>query len=77
MGLTACNPRFAINAVQTWHSSGPQLTSTLHVYWNKKGLRMTLIDFILKARLAGYPSGGEDQEMKFDDGSVGFEIISY
>ena len=37
---------------------------------------MSLINFILKARLAGYPSGGEDQEKKFDDGSIGFEIIS-
>ncbi len=37
---------------------------------------MTLIDFILKARLAGYPSGGDGKEKKFDDGSVGFEIIT-
>ena len=37
---------------------------------------MTLIDFILKARLAGYPSGSGGQEKKFDDGSVDFEIIS-
>ena len=37
---------------------------------------MTLIDFILKAKLFGYASGGEGQEKKFDDGSVGFEIVS-
>ncbi|MEA3434889.1 MAG: DUF5680 domain-containing protein [Thermodesulfobacteriota bacterium] len=37
---------------------------------------MTLIDFILKAKLSGYASGGEGQEKKFDDGSIGFEIVS-
>ena len=37
---------------------------------------MTLIDFILKAKLSGYASGGEGQEKKFDDSSVGFEIVS-
>lgn len=37
---------------------------------------MTLIEFILKAKLSGYASGGEGQERKFDDGSVGFEIVS-
>ena len=37
---------------------------------------MTLIDFILKAKLSGYASGGEGQEKKFDDGSLGFELIA-
>ena len=37
---------------------------------------MPLIDFILKAKLSGYASGGEGQEIKFDDGSIGFEIVS-
>ena len=37
---------------------------------------MTLIEFILKAKMSGYASGGEGQEKKFDDGSVGFEIAS-
>ncbi len=37
---------------------------------------MTLIDFILKAKLSGYASGGEGQEKKFDDDSIGFEMES-
>ena len=37
---------------------------------------MTLIDFILKAKLSGYASGGEGQERKYDDGAVGFEIVA-
>ena len=37
---------------------------------------MTLIDFILKAKLSGYASGGEGQEKKFDDYSIGFEMES-
>ena len=37
---------------------------------------MTLIDFILKAKIAGYATGGEGNKRKFDDGSVGFEIVS-
>ncbi len=37
---------------------------------------MTLIDFIIKAKLSGYASGGEGLEKKFSDGSVGFEIVS-
>ncbi len=37
---------------------------------------MILIDFILKAKLSGYANGGEGQKKKFDDGSVGFEILS-
>jgi len=37
---------------------------------------MTLIDFILKAKLSGYASGTEGQKKKFNDGSVGFEVIS-
>lgn len=35
-----------------------------------------MIDFVIEARLKGYPSGGEGQEIKFDDGSLGFETIS-
>jgi len=37
---------------------------------------MTLIDFIIKAKLSGYASGGEGQELKFEDGSKGFELVS-
>ena len=37
---------------------------------------MTLIDFIIKAKLTGYASGGEGQEIEFDDGSKGFELSS-
>lgn len=37
---------------------------------------MTLIDFIIKAKLSGYASGGEGQEIEFDDGSKGFELDS-
>lgn len=37
---------------------------------------MALIDFIIKAKLSGYASGGEGQEKKFDDGSLGFEMAS-
>lgn len=37
---------------------------------------MALIDFILKAKLSGYASGGEGQQKKYDDGSVGFEIVT-
>lgn len=37
---------------------------------------MTLIDFIIKAKSSGYASGGEGQEKKFDDGSLGFEMVS-
>lgn len=37
---------------------------------------MTLIDFIIKAKLSGYASGGEGQELKFGDGSKGFELVS-
>ena len=37
---------------------------------------MTLIAFIIKAKLSGYASGGEGQEKKFDDGSLGFEMVS-
>lgn len=35
---------------------------------------MTLTDFIIKAKLSGYASGGAGQD-KFDDGSIGFEFI--
>lgn len=37
---------------------------------------MSLIDFIVKAKIAGYATGGENQELKFDDGSIGFEYES-
>ena len=37
---------------------------------------MSLIDFILKAKRSGYAGGSEGNERKFDDGSVGFEIIA-
>ncbi len=37
---------------------------------------MDLIDFIVKAKLSGYASGGEGQELKFDDGSKGFQMVS-
>ncbi|MCP4746197.1 MAG: hypothetical protein GY874_08660 [Desulfobacteraceae bacterium] len=37
---------------------------------------MTLIDFILKAKLSGYASRDEGKEKKFNDGSVGFEILT-
>ena len=34
---------------------------------------MALVDFIIKAKVAGYATGGESQELRFDDGSKGFE----
>lgn len=37
---------------------------------------MALIDFVLKAKISGYASGGEGQEKKFDDGSLGFEFMA-
>ncbi len=37
---------------------------------------MALVDFIIKAKIAGYATGGENQELKFDDGSIGFEFAS-
>ncbi len=37
---------------------------------------MTLVDFIVKAKLSGYASGGEGQDILFDDGSKGFELTS-
>ncbi|BCS97214.1 hypothetical protein DSLASN_28460 [Desulfoluna limicola] len=37
---------------------------------------MALIDFILKAKLSGYASGGEGQKRAFDDGARGFEIAA-
>ena len=36
---------------------------------------MTLADFIRKAKVSGYASGG-GQEKKFDDDSLGFELIA-
>ena len=37
---------------------------------------MTLIDFILKAKISGYASGGGGQKRTFDDGSLGFELAA-
>lgn len=37
---------------------------------------MALVDFILKAKLAGYAISGEGQERKFDDGSCGFDFMA-
>lgn len=37
---------------------------------------MTLIDFIINAKISGYASGSEGQERKFDDGSLGFEFMA-
>lgn len=37
---------------------------------------MTLADFIRKAKVSGYASGGDGQEKKFDDGSMGFELVA-
>ena len=33
---------------------------------------MELIDFVIKAKLSGYATGGESRELKFEDGSSGF-----
>lgn len=33
---------------------------------------MTLVDFIIKAKIAGYATGGENEQLSFDDGSKGF-----
>lgn len=37
---------------------------------------MTLIDFLLKSKLSGYASGSEGQKIRFNDNSIGFEILS-
>ncbi len=37
---------------------------------------MELIEFIIKAKLSGYATGGESREKTFDDGSRGFEFES-
>lgn len=37
---------------------------------------MTLVDFIVKAKLSGYASDTEGQEVYFEDGSKGFELTS-
>ncbi|MFC2053803.1 DUF5680 domain-containing protein [Chloroflexota bacterium] len=37
---------------------------------------MALVDFIIKAKISGYASGGEGQERKFDDGSLGFVFVA-
>jgi hypothetical protein len=38
--------------------------------------KMELIDFIIQSKISSYASAGEGREKKFDDDSVGFEIIS-
>lgn len=38
---------------------------------------MTLIDFVIKAKLAGYAGGGEGLEKDFSDGFRGFELKSH
>ncbi len=35
---------------------------------------MNLIDFLLKAKTAGYATGGEGNEIDFEDGARGFEL---
>ncbi|NLD35811.1 MAG: hypothetical protein GX654_02995 [Desulfatiglans sp.] len=37
---------------------------------------MKLIDFIIQSKKSSYASTGEGREKKFDNGSVGFEIIN-
>ncbi len=37
---------------------------------------MTLVDFIIKAKMAGYAAGGENKELLFDDDSKGFSYSS-
>ena len=37
---------------------------------------MNLVDFIIKAKISGYATVGEKQELKFDDGSFGFKFES-
>ncbi len=37
---------------------------------------MNLIDFILQSKLSSYAGNEQGKEVKFDDGSVGFEITS-
>jgi hypothetical protein len=39
----------------------------------EKKAPLDFIEFIIKAKLAGYATGGEDQELIFEDGSKGFE----
>lgn len=34
---------------------------------------MDLLEFILEAKVSGYATGGEGNEIKFEDGSKGFE----
>lgn len=38
--------------------------------------KVNIIDFVLKARKLGYPGGGENKEIVFEDNSRGFEVIS-
>ena len=37
---------------------------------------MTLVEFIIKAKLSGYAAGREVRKKKFKDGSLGFEFKS-
>ncbi len=37
---------------------------------------MTLVDFIIKAKNAGYATGRENEQLSFDDGSKGFTYMS-
>jgi hypothetical protein len=36
-----------------------------------------LIDFVLEAKIAGYATGGEGNEIDFEDGSKGFVSFSH
>lgn len=36
-------------------------------------MKIDFVDFLIKAKLAGYATGGEGQELIFEDGSKGFE----
>lgn len=42
----------------------------------ENGVKMTLVEFIIKAKIAGYTAGGENEELSFDDGSKGFTYSS-
>jgi len=50
--------------------------SALVMCVQSKEKNVALIDFIMKAKISGYASGGEGQERKFDDGSLGFEFMA-
>ncbi len=36
---------------------------------------MNFIEFLIAAKISGYATGGEGNELKFDDGSKGFEYV--